>query len=64
MKLALVFCIVGGLISCSLQQGRLFRAGWIPNNFQQARLPYYYFADQGADIAEMNDQVSRIINNI
>ena len=58
MKLALVFCIVGGLISCSLQQGRLIQAGWIPNNFQQARLPYYYFADQDAGITELDQQVS------
>ncbi len=60
MKLSLVFCIIGGLISCSLQQGRPFRAGWFPNSFQRARLPYYYFADQNADITEMDSRVSYI----
>ena len=56
MKLALIFCIVGGLISCSLQQGQLFRDRWIPNNFiSRTRLPYYYFADQDT---ELEHQVS------
>ena len=61
MKLSLVFCIIGGLVSCSLQQGRPFRSGWFPNSFQQARPPYYYFADQDADITEMDPRVSYIL---